>query len=376
MCSVTKRHYPIKTALIYGYEPSGHLCAAKAIADFLPPSIIEPVFINLSEIYPSLGPFVAKTYLEILHKAPALWSYTYDNFAIAAAAKKIKTAFMPFYSGKLQNHLIKKKISAVISTHALSSMMLSKRKAGLKNTPHFGVITDMNIHAYWPSKGVNLYFTPDKSIGKEGIFPENIIASGIPIRKEFMEIIQPEKAKKAIGLNSKIFTVLLTGGTKGLGDIKEAARELKKHLGKIQLIVFCGGNKKLYHKLQKENINKKHILILNFTNSPAKYYMASDLIIGKPGGITISEALALKKPLIIFSPLPGQEEKNTDFLLKNHLATFIKNPQDIEQLILKILNGEEIFKLYDAHADKFSKPYAAKTIASAIMDNLLQTELI
>ena len=133
MSSVTKHHYPIKTALIYGYEPSGHLCAAKAIADFLPPSVVEPVFINLSEIYPKLGPFVAKTYLEILHKTPALWSYTYDNQTIAAAAKRIKTAFMPFYSKKLQNHLIKKNIDAVISTHALSSMMLAKRIAELKN---------------------------------------------------------------------------------------------------------------------------------------------------------------------------------------------------------------------------------------------------
>ena len=371
---MTKPHYPIKTALIYGYEPSGHLCAAKAIADFLPPSVIEPVFINLSEIYPKLGPFVVKIYLEILHKTPALWNYTYDNSSIAITAKKIKTAFMPFYSKKLQNYLIKKKIKAVISTHALSSIMLSKRQGSLKNIPHFGVITDMNIHTYWPNEGINHYFTPDSSIKKEGILPENIIASGIPIRKEFMEIIPADIAKKSISLNAKIFTVLLTGGTKGLGDIEDATRELKKHLGKIQLIVFCGGNKKLYNKLQKENTDKKHLVILNFTNSPSKYYMASDLIIGKPGGITISETLALKKPLIVFSPLPGQEERNTDFLLKHHLAIYIKTPKDIGNLILKILSGEETFKLYKEHAEKFSKPYAAKTIASAIMDDLLQTE--
>ncbi|MCG2724951.1 MAG: glycosyltransferase [Elusimicrobia bacterium] len=370
--NTSNHHYPIKTALVYGYEPSGHLCAAKAIADFFPPSVIEPVFMNLSEIYPRLGPFVAKTYLEILHKTPAIWSYAYDNQNIAAAAKKIKTAFMPFYSQKLQNYLIKKNISAVISTHALSCMMLAKRKNELKNTPHFGVITDMNVHSYWPVEGVNLYFTPDHAIQKKGILSNNVVVSGIPVRKEFMEIIPPEKAKKAISLNPKVFTILLTGGTKGLGDIENAAKELKKYIGKIQLIVFCGGNKNLYHKLQKENTNKKNLLILNFTNSPAKYYMASDLIIGKPGGITISEALALKKPLIIFSPLPGQEERNTDFLLKNNLASYVKTPKDIEKLILKILSGEENFELYKKQADKFSKPYAAKTIASTIMDNLLR----
>ena len=369
---VKKHHYPIKTALIYGYEPSGHLCAAKAVADFFPPDVIEPVFINLSEIYPRLGPFVANTYLKILHKTPGLWSYTYDNQAIAAAAKKIKTAFMPFYSGKLQNYLIKKNIGAVISTHALSGMMLAKRKAELKNTPHFGIITDMNIHSYWPSEGVNAYFIPDHTVQKKGILSSNIIVSGIPVRKEFMEIIPPQEAKKSIGLNPKLFTILLTGGTKGLGDIETAVQELKKYLGKIQLIVFCGGNKNLYHTLHKENTDKQHLLILNFINSPAKYYMASDLVIGKPGGITISEARALKKPLIIFSPLPGQEERNADFLLKNNLAIYMKTPKDIKKLMLKILNGEESFEFYKKRADKFSKPYAAKTIASAIMDNLLQ----
>ena len=62
--------YPVKIGLIYGYAPSGHYSAARALADFFPAAIIEPVFINLSEVYPNLGPFVAKTYIEVLKKTP------------------------------------------------------------------------------------------------------------------------------------------------------------------------------------------------------------------------------------------------------------------------------------------------------------------
>ena len=67
--------YPIRVGLLYGHNPSGHYSAARALADFFPASVIEPVFIDLSEVYPNLGSFVAKTYLEILNKTPALWDY-------------------------------------------------------------------------------------------------------------------------------------------------------------------------------------------------------------------------------------------------------------------------------------------------------------
>src|SRR3989338_11106053 len=106
---IAKPGYPLKVALIYGAKPSGHYAAARAIAEFLPPSIIEPVFIALSEVYPDFGPFVARTYLQVLHKTPALWNYVYDNDFVAFAASALRGTVLPLSSQKLGDTLIKKR---------------------------------------------------------------------------------------------------------------------------------------------------------------------------------------------------------------------------------------------------------------------------
>jgi len=188
-------------------------------------------FLNLSKIYPKLGPFVATTYLEVLHKTPLLWRYVYDRISIFNATKKIKTSLTPFYSSKLQRYLTLRKNSAIVSTHALTSILLSKRTGELKHIPHFAVLTDYHAHNYWPSEGVDLYFAANKeskaALVKTGVRGDKIIVSGIPVRKEFADSIPLEKAKKNLGLNPKSLTVLLTGGTKGLGDMAEIFSELK-----------------------------------------------------------------------------------------------------------------------------------------------------
>lgn len=93
--------YPVKIGLIYGCAPSGHYSAARALADFFPTAIIEPVFINLSEVYPNLGPFVARTYLGVLKKTPFLWDYVYDNDFVAFAAGALKKTVLSYYSREL-----------------------------------------------------------------------------------------------------------------------------------------------------------------------------------------------------------------------------------------------------------------------------------
>lgn len=366
--------YPLKVALIYGADPSGHHAAAKAVAEFLPTSIIEPVFVNLSEVYPEFGPFVARTYLKLLNRTPAVWHYAYDNDFIAFAASALREAILPFSSQKLANLLIRKDIRAIISTQAFSSLLITRNRR-LKNTPLFSVLTDFCAHAYWPQKGVRAYFVPERGAAAElrgkGAPSDRIFVTGIPVRKEFTGP-QPEKAaaRKTLGLPHNLFTVLITGGSRGIGDLPAAAMALKPLLGRIQVIVLCGNNKQIPRQAERAEIPKRHIRFVPFTENPENYYRAADLVVGKPGGVTLAETMALSRPFIIYSPLPGQEARNTAFLIRHKLAETASSAAELEPLVRKYLHSPHHLAQASRALAEHARPHAARDTAARVIEAL------
>ncbi len=366
--------YPLRVGLIYGSRPSGHYSAAKAIAEFLPPSIIEPVMIDLSEVYPDFGPFVARTYLSLLNKTPAVWDYVYDNDFIAFAASAFREAILPFSSQKLADLLIKKNVRAAISTQAFSSLLITKNRR-LSRMPLFSVITDFCAHSYWPPDGVAAYFAPEKytaaTLKEKGAPSDRIFSTGIPVRKEFT-CSPPDKAavRKALGLAPNLFTVLVTGGSRGLGDLLQAAIALKPLLGKIQVAVLCGNNRKLCRQAEKAYGGKKCVHFVDFTDSPAPYYAAADLVVGKPGGVTLAETMAMAKPFIIYSPLPGQEERNTSFLYRHRLAETAETPEELAPLVRRYMADPRTLAQAARAMAQHARPHAARDIAARIIELL------
>jgi processive 1,2-diacylglycerol beta-glucosyltransferase len=374
--------YPIRVGLFYGDKPSGHHSAALAIADFFPSSIIEPVFINLAELFPNSGFFLTRTYLGILNKTPGLWNYLYDNDFLAQVAKNLQTTALPYYHRTLSNAVQKRNLKAAVSTHAFATMLLAKRKdaADQRRTgravPLFAVLTDFYAHSYWPAKGVDLYFCPGRSaetgLKANGVAPATILSAGIPVRKEFMVQGDARQKRKELGLAPNMFTVLISGGSKGLGDIPLAAEVLKKFPGKLQLVILCGGNKELCAALEKSLAGARNCrLVHGFVNNSADYLKAADIVVGKAGGVTIAETMALHKPMLLFSSFPGQEERNTRFLVKNRLAEFAEDPRQLENLIRRYLAHPGALAVLRNNIITAARPCAARDIAARIMERLL-----
>ena len=365
--------FPLKVALIYGSRPSGHYAAARALAEYFPPSILEPVLVDLSEVYPDFGPFVARTYLQVLSKTPAVWDYVYDNDFVAFAASAFRETVLPFSSRKLAALLQKKGVHAAVSTQAFSSLLLTKNSR-LARLPHFSVVTDFCAHAYWPVTGVSAYFCPEKAaaamLREKGAPADRIHITGIPVRKEFSGT-QPDKAaaRKALGLAPGLFTVLLTGGSRGLGDLAAAAAALKPLAGRLQAVVLCGNNRRLVRQAAKTGAHR-NIRFEEFTDSPAQYYAAADLVVGKPGGVTIAETMAMGRPFAIYDPLPGQEERNSAFLRRHRLAETAGSPEELAALVKRFMaNPAQLAQAAKAMADH-ARPHAARDAAARIIEQL------
>jgi processive 1,2-diacylglycerol beta-glucosyltransferase len=248
-----------------------------------------------------------------------------------------------------------------------------------KPAPLFAVMTDFYAHSYWPARGVELYFSPgriaEKGLKANGVDPARIISTGIPVRKEFIIQEDARQKRKELNLSPNLFTILLIGGSKGLGDIPLAAETLKKLLGKLQLIILCGDNKKLCGSLEKTFAGAKGVkLVPGFVEYPADYFKAADLIVSKAGGLTIAEAMALNKPILLFSSFPGQEERNTRFLIKNHLADFAEDTRQLESQVRRyLLHPGSLAALRNSIAAA-ARPRAAGDITARIMEHLLPGE--
>ncbi|MDT8286933.1 MAG: glycosyltransferase [Elusimicrobiales bacterium] len=368
------RHRPLKAALIYSCEPSGHSSAAQAIAEELPPELVEPIHVNLSTVFPSFGPFVARAYLQVLKKTPALWSYAYDNSLLSMAAKSLRGAVLPYYSRRLSSYLHKRGVKAVISTHAAACQMLANDGGLTRNGPVFAVVTDFRAHSYWPGKGVKAWFTHDRAgaedLKKHGAAAEKIFACGIPVRKGFAAPRSREAERLSLGLDPRLFTVLLAGGSKGLGELEEAAAALRPLLGKIQLLVLCGENRRLAARLDKVLGGKKHARVFNYCKDTSPHLAAADIVAGKPGGVTAAEALALIKPLFIFAPLPGQEERNADFLARRRLAMKADTAAGLAQLVKKAAGDPAMLDHMKKAMTAQSRPRAARDIAARVLEEL------
>lgn len=362
-----------KIGFIFGYEPSGHSVVAKAISEFLPYEIVGFCFLNLSDIFSDTAKIVVKGYLEIIQKAPALWSYLYDNPFLSFLQKSFGRVVPTVYTRKLERYIIKNSVDFLISTHALSSLIADRKIMKAKIKKHIGIITDIYAHSFWPND-LDKYFVPHyetyKSLTLNGVESSKIDIVGMPLRKCFYLSYNQKSVRSKLKINNR-FTILITGGSKGLGDIVSILELIKSINKKLNVIVLCGSNKSLLLKLKSiRNFGNIRLIPFGYHQDPAFFYVASDCVIGKPGGVTIFETAAFAKPFIAWDALPGQEERNKLFLKKHLYALSPKNERELLAVIENLIKNRDFYIRYSKNISTLHKNDANIKIVSYIMKNI------
>lgn len=99
----------------------------------------------------------------------------------------------------------------------------------------------------------------------------------------------------------------------------------------------------------------------------------SDFIVSKPGGLTTAEALSKGLPIVIINPLPGQEAKNAEFLLREKVAVMAKSPLDAAIFIEELLSDPARLNRMKEAAQRHARPKAAEKTAKLLL-NLIPQE--
>lgn len=307
----------------------------------------------------------------MVSKAAFLWTLSFylTNFKpIRPLIRSVRRA-VNFINGYHFYHFIRKeKPDCVVATHFLATEIISNLKISkLYDGKLITVITDYGIHDFWISAQVDIYvvaseYSKNELIAK-GIPAERIRVLGIPVQEKFTHRRERQEAIEKLGLKAGLFTVLIIGGGLGVGPIPQMVETISKTSEPFQLIVVCGKNEALRRHIAEIAKNSRiPVKLYGFADNVNELMDASDVMISKPGGLSISEAMVKGVPMIVNSFIPGQEENNLAFLEKNGVGIGVKSVAETLEKLESLYRSKETLEGMRAKAKQLGKPSAAADI--------------
>lgn len=337
----------MKVLLLTAATGGGHIKAAEALAESLVrkhPEWETVTADSLKCISPIVDRLVVGTYLNTIKNAPNLYGRLYDLSERDIVIADLSRAFNKLLSYKLCDYINNCRPSAIVCTHTFPLQMLSNLKCMNRiNIPVIGIVTDFVSHLFWKLDGVDALVVSHRHIKedmmKTGIPGTIIHTYGIPVSAAFREKRERQHLLNEFGLSDKP-ALLIMGGSLGFGEVRNIFNSLLKCSRDLQIIAVTGWNKKL--KMQLEELSRgcnKNVRILGYTNRIHDLMDISDFIITKPGGVTISEALVKRLPILIMPPFPGQEERNARFLAGKGAAIRLLHEENLEKVLYPLMDN-------------------------------------
>jgi processive 1,2-diacylglycerol beta-glucosyltransferase len=324
---------------------TGHNSAARVLENSFRelPSVVAET-LDLLELVPgTFHPFLQSGYLGMLSKFPTLYHYLYDwthqNKLFRHASCEVIEKMGWAIRKKLNQLFQDIKPTRIVSTHPFSLLMCP---AKWDDVPTIGVLTDYELHPIWLVRAPQVLCVPrhlldksqlEKIRWKTGLKP---VETGIPVNPAFYEEIPQREARNRLGLRPDLPVVLVMGGGTGMGPLEQLVDELSL-LTNIQVAVLTGSNHSLYRRLLKKHAGSM-LRIEAYREDIPLWMSAADLLVTKPGGLTISEAIAKRLPMLLFEAFPGQEEANQQYLL-HHRVAMITRPSTVRLQVDKFFSA-------------------------------------
>ena len=344
----------MKILVIYATAGAGHKKAAEAIFHGLEAQGGHDV--RLADALDYTNPYFKKNYpggyTFLVTYLPWAWGFLFgllDAPWMQPLLRGVRRLYNGLNAQALQKFLIQEQFDGVITTQFLSGEVCAylKREGKIKSKI-ICVVTDFDVHRIWVNEGIDVYtaaceYTKNKLMAL-GVPSEKIFTTGIPTDARFAQNPDKSALKKKLGLQDGILTILITTGSFGMGPVEELIKLLERY----QLLIVCGNNKDLYERLKP--LAQKNVHILGLVDNMDELMSVSNVMVTKPGGLSISEALVKGLPMIFFSAIPGQETNNIKVLstyevspgqsslpqIVETIHEWDSNPKDLDALRLRL----------------------------------------
>ncbi len=314
------------------------------------------------------NPFYKKIYQKIyallVTKFPWAWGFFFwlvDLKFLRKTVKCLRRLVNHLNSRPLELFLRREQFDWVFSTHFFpNEVMASLKRKGVIYPQIVSVVTDFDVHSIWIAEGIDYYtaacdWTQERLLSF-GIPKEKIVVSGIPTDQKFSKAKDNVRLRRQLGLQENIFTVLVATGSFGIGPIEKIIQALEE----FQVIVVCGHNKALYERLSRQSF--QHGKVCGLVNNMDELMAASDCMVTKPGGLSISEALVSGLPLIFFNAIPGQETSNIQVLKRYGIGISDCTIEEMAARLKKLSASPELLREAQQNTQRLAKPESAAQI--------------
>jgi processive 1,2-diacylglycerol beta-glucosyltransferase len=351
---------------------AGHVRSAEALVSAFAAKGIAANHVEVLEYASYLFKKVySDLYIQLVNRRPAVLGLVYDALDHPWMYRKRRLALDWLNTRPLVRLLLTERPRLAVCTHFLpAEILLHLRRKKILNVPVGVVITDFDLHAMWLYRGVDWYFVACEETKVHmvalGIPPETIHVTGIPIAPVFSSPGEKGRVRGELGLEPDRTTILVSAGGFGMGPVESLAKALQEVRHPVQVAVVCGKNPELKRRLEGLPAPTHPVKIVGFTTEMERWMAASDLLVGKAGGLTSSEALASGVVMVIVNPIPGQEERNSDHLLEGGVAIRCNNLPALAYKIDALLSDKERFDRMRHAVRRLARPNAAADVVSLV----------
>ncbi|MDD4953892.1 MAG: glycosyltransferase [Candidatus Omnitrophica bacterium] len=362
----------MKVIVVYASAGAGHLRSAEAIYAFLKENHPQ-IDVELIDVLDKTGGLFRFLYRQgyslLVNHAVSLWQGAYQLTyfrPLRWLTRGIARLINRFNTREFARYLVGENHDFIISTHFLPSEI----SANLKNQKRINakvitVITDFCVHPFWISAGTDIYITAceytNVLLSQEGARQDIIRPFGIPVHPVFLKPYDKGALCVDLGIDDDKFTILISTGSFGIGPLEEVTKYLCQ---KAQLLVVCAGNKKLYQRLKEKDY--PGVRVFGFVDNMQELMSVSDMIITKPGGLTIAELLIKELPPVFISAIPGQETGNAAVLESHGIGLVVNSAKELIKAVSDYKDNPDKLDAVRANIRKIRKPAALKELCDVL----------
>ncbi len=354
---------------------AGHLFAARAVEHALrtrAPDVTLEVLDVLALCNVLFRRLYAGGYLLLARHAPVAMGWLYDAMDRPGGhfRNRSRIWIQDLNKRPVVQYVLQRRPALIVNTHYLPAEIVAQmRRARQLDCPQVTVTTDYETHRIWVQEPTERYYTATDDgkfyLTQWGAAAERVHVTGIPVRPGFDQPMDRGEARRRCGLDTGRPVVLLLCGGFGVGPTAALLRELVFMPADAQVAVVVGRNERLRARLERQVAGAaRAVRIIGFTDAMHEWMHAADLVVTKPGGLTVAEALASGLPLIVVNPIPGQETRNADFLLEHGAAIKVNNLRLLGRRVAALLNDPPRMDALRTAARAIARPHAARDIAA------------
>jgi UDP-N-acetylglucosamine:LPS N-acetylglucosamine transferase len=357
----------------------GHRAGAVAISAAIEQALNAGVERHIVDLLTTTGVPLFRDAPGLYNRLTTRWLPIFDfAYQLTDGRRRIDALMQVVY---LQAHrnivraLTETRPALVVSVHPLANRLIGNTRRNYRlNFRFITVVTDLvSLHAAWADPDAELCIVPTgeayERMRKIGMPENKLIRTGFPVHPKFTTYQgTPRAARAALGVDLEPFTVLVTSGGVGGGNMRELVTALDRAYPAQQFLVITGRNTALREQLQALGLGP-NVHIYGFVDNMEEMMAASDIIVTKAGPGTLMEALAMRRPVIVTQAVGMQERGNIDFVLNYELGAFCPTVERIVAAIGELIDPATYTATVERLADAVPRDGATQ-IGRILLDQL------